>query len=173
MKMIFVVSLFLSASAVHALDLEPTFQRKLKGSFKSKIQLALENLETVLASPEFYERVASIKSYTCMDSHSNGVTLARQVAPYLKKAKISFSLRSYWGWSAVAATEGSVISLNKRYKKNSVNAWSNTLIHEILHAGGFGHCGLNDISRYPHILEAVPYKVGDVVEEMLDELEED
>lgn len=169
MKKCLILALIFNSMSAFSLELQANFLKKLKGNFRNKIELALEQLNSVLETPEFYQRVKEIQTYTCMDSHSNGVTRADQVSVYIKQAKVEFYLRSYRGFSAVAGTSGNIISLNKRYRKNSVNAWANTLMHEILHVAGFGHCGLNDISRYPYIKEAVPYKVGKIVEDMLDE----
>jgi hypothetical protein len=126
-----------------------------------KITKALELIERGLQEPSFYQKIAETKKFTCLTMPHD------QVLKIIQESTFEIELVSEKLSDVVtASTTESTITLNHDYEQN-VQAWSNTLFHEMLHVIGFSHCGLNNPRIFRHILKSVPYKVGDYMEETI------
>lgn len=130
-----------------------------------KIVSALDLIERGLEEPSFYQKIADTKKFTCLNMPQDQVLKTIQESPFeieLLSEKLSDVV--------TASTTANTITLNHDYEQ-SVQSWSNTLFHEMLHVIGFSHCGLNNPRIFKFILKSVPYKVGDYMEETISKLD--
>jgi hypothetical protein len=129
-----------------------------------KISKALDLIERGLEQPSFYQKIADTKKFTCLTIPHD------QVLKKIQESSFEIELQSEKLSDVVtASTSYDVITLNHDYEQ-SVQDWSNTLFHEMLHVIGFSHCGLNNPRIFRYILKSVPYKVGDYMEETISAL---
>ncbi|MCP4915065.1 MAG: hypothetical protein GY909_18245 [Oligoflexia bacterium] len=159
------ISLFILSfifTSLQAMTLDYIIDSNLKGQLRANVDKALENVERVLSDEYFWSKVSEVESFTCTDEKTPSIEDIRRM-------KIKFHLKGYWHIKkkVKAKTVGSTVSLNKRAGARTVNALSNTIFHEVLHVAGIGHCGVNSISRYPHIQNSIPYVLGRMLEESL------
>ena len=129
-----------------------------------KITKALDLIERGLEEPNFYQKIAETKKFTCLTIPEDQILKTIQESPFeieLQSEKLSDVV--------TASTSSNIITLNHAYDQN-VQEWSNTLFHEMLHVIGFSHCGLNNPRLFRFILKSVPYKVGDYMEETISAL---
>lgn len=129
-----------------------------------KISKALDLIERGLEQPSFYQKIADTKKFTCLTIPHD------QVLKKIQESSFEIELQSEKLSDVVtASTSYDVITLNHDYEQ-TVQDWSNTLFHEMLHVIGFSHCGLNNPRIFRYILKSVPYKVGDYMEETISAL---
>jgi uncharacterized protein YjaZ len=163
------IVLIISLSTAHSFEFTYTISKKLKGQLKTRALEGIEMVKEAINKDEFWNQVEEelneIEEFSCLE---DGLT-SEEAFKKARHSKVKFTLSAYrtLSPSTNAVRIGSTIKLNKFKKNRSSKAWASTLIHEMMHVAGFGHCGLNDRSKHPHILDSVPYVVGDVMFEFL------
>ncbi len=135
---------------------------------KEKIPKALEQLESTLASPRFYQGISEIP-FTDISCRSlllkENITSSKELAAFIAKTHVEVSIRDYEATLdvTVASRSGNLIQLNKNRNRRSISAWTGTLMHEMLHVANFDHCWQNSIRRHPKIKKSIPYRSGDIM----------
>lgn len=152
-----------------AIQFDYTLSNNMSQKLRANIDDAIILIEDIVSRDEYWERMKQVDKFTCVDDNTPTIDDIRHM-------QIEFHIQGYWHWNIFsstvkAKTEGNIISFNKRAGARTVPAIANTLFHEMTHVAGIGHCGLNDISKYPHIKEAIPYVMGEILQEMIEELE--
>lgn len=149
-----------------ALNLNFNISEDFPYTMKARVLEAQVMIEQVLQNRDFWKQLDEVQDFTCLESPYETTQKARE---FIENINIEINVNSYWYFKkkVIAKTVAGVIYLNRKNKYRTSIAWANTLFHEAMHAAGIGHCGLNDIARYPYIKESIPYKLGSIIEEII------
>ncbi len=162
MKILVTILFLLTSASSSSMEFNYEIDSNLNGKLRDNVEIAIKNIQRILVDDEYWERVNEVDSFTCTDETTPSIQEIRQM-------KIEFKLRKYWHFKkkVKAKTVGKTISLNSRAGARTPEALSNTIFHEMLHVAGLGHCGVNNISKYPYIKDSIPYTLGSILEDML------
>ncbi len=160
--------IFLTLFSLQTLALEIHFEvdSTFEGVMKSDVEEAIQKLNYALSDKRLWAAIEGIEEYTCLTPPYEN---PQNIIELLKERVIDIPLGTYWYWKkkVIAKTLNGKIYLNRKNKKRSIKAWSATLFHESLHVLGIGHCGKNDVSKYPYIKQSIPYQWAEILSQFM------